>query len=43
MEDLLEMSKATSKNVQLNIVDVEIVELMKQTQFELSEKIEESH
>ena len=42
IEDLFEMSKATSKNVQLNIVDVDIVELMKQTQFELSDKIEES-
>ena len=36
------MSKATSKNIQLNIVEVDIVELMKQTQFELSDKIEES-
>ena len=42
IEDLFEMSKATSKNIQLNIVDVDIVELMKQTQFELSDKIEES-
>ena len=42
IEDLFEMSKATSKNIQLNIVEVDIVELMKQTQFELSDKIEES-
>ena len=42
IEDLFEMSKVTSKNIQLNIVDVDIVELMKQTQFELSDKIEES-
>lgn len=42
IEDLFEVSKATSKNVQLNILDVDIVSLMKQTQFELSDKIEES-
>ena len=30
------------KIIQLNIVEVDIVELMKQTQFELSDKIEES-
>ncbi|MDV4150548.1 sensor histidine kinase [Clostridium sp. AL.422] len=42
IEDLFEVSKATSKNVQLNIVNVDIVSLMKQTQFELGDKIEES-
>jgi signal transduction histidine kinase len=42
IEDLFEVSKATSKNVQLNILNVDIVSLMKQTQFELSDKIEES-
>lgn len=42
IEDLFEVSKATSKNVQLNIIDVDIVSLMKQTQFELSDKIEQS-
>ncbi|WP_411170167.1 sensor histidine kinase [Clostridium sp. MB05] len=42
IEDLFEVSKATSKNIQLNIVNVDIVSLMKQTQFELSDKIEES-
>ncbi|WP_291652996.1 sensor histidine kinase [Clostridium sp.] len=42
IEDLFEVSKATSKNVQLNVVNVDIVSLMKQTQFELSDKIEES-
>lgn len=42
IEDLFEVSKATSKNVQLNIVDVDIVSLMKQTQIELSDKIEAS-
>ena len=42
IEDLFEVSKATSKNIKLNIVDIDIVSLMKQTQFELSDKIEES-
>lgn len=42
IEDLFEVSKANSKNIQLNIVNVDIVSLMKQTQFELSDKIEES-
>ena len=42
IEDLFEVSKATSKNIQLNIINVDIVSLMKQTQFELSDKIEES-
>lgn len=42
IEDLFEVSKATSKNVQLNILNVDIVSLMKQTQFELNDKIEES-
>ena len=42
IEDLFEVSKATSKNIQLNIVNIDIVSLMKQTQLELSDKIEES-
>lgn len=41
IEDLFEVSKANSKNVKLNIVDVDIIELMKQTQFELKDRIEE--
>lgn len=40
IEDLFEMSKATSGNVNLNIMDVEVVSLMKQTLLELSDKIE---
>lgn len=39
IEDLFEVSKATSGNITLNIVKVDIVELMKQTQFELEDKI----
>jgi signal transduction histidine kinase len=39
IEDLFEVSKATSGNINLNIVDVDIVELMKQTLLELSDKI----
>lgn len=42
IEDLFEVSKATSKNIKLDIVNVDIVSLMKQTHLELSDKIEES-
>ena len=42
IEDLFEVSKATSKNIKLDIVNVDIVALMKQTHLELSDKIEES-
>ncbi|MDR5587816.1 sensor histidine kinase [Clostridium aquiflavi] len=42
IEDLFEVSKATSGNVQLNLVKVDIVELMRQTQIELSDKINNS-
>lgn len=42
IEDLFEMSKATSGNIKLNIMDVDIVSLMKQIILELSDKIEES-
>lgn len=39
IEDLFEVSKATSKNVSLNPVDVDIVDLLKQVNFELEEKL----
>lgn len=42
IEDLFEMSKATSGNISLNIVDVDVVELMKQTLLELDDKISKS-
>lgn len=42
IEDLFEVSKATSGNISLNIMNVDIVSLMKQVQLELSDKIEES-
>ena len=42
IEDLFEVSKATSKNIQLNIVNIDIVSLMKQTQLELIDKIKDS-
>ncbi len=42
IEDLFEVSKASCNYIQLNIVYVYIVSLMKQSQFELSDKIEES-
>ncbi|MTK12142.1 MAG: sensor histidine kinase, partial [Clostridiaceae bacterium] len=39
IEDLFEVSKATSGNIHLNIVDVDVVDLMKQTLLELDDKI----
>ncbi len=42
IEDLFEISKANSDNVTLNIVNVDIISLMKQVRNELSDKIEES-
>lgn len=40
IEDLFDISKATSKTVQLNIMNVDILNLVKQAQLELSEKLE---
>lgn len=42
IEDLFEISKATSGNINLNIVEVDVVSLMKQTLLELDDKIENS-
>ncbi|MBM6860378.1 sensor histidine kinase, partial [Clostridium saudiense] len=42
IEDLFEMSKATSGNIILNIEDVDVVALMKQTILELEDKLKES-
>ncbi|WMJ89892.1 sensor histidine kinase [Anaerocolumna sp. MB42-C2] len=42
IEDLFEISKASSNNITLNLVDMDIVSLIKQVQFELSDKIEQS-
>ncbi|AFS79673.1 Alkaline phosphatase synthesis sensor protein PhoR [Gottschalkia acidurici 9a] len=42
VEDLFEVSKATSGNISLNIVDVDIVSLMKETLLELNDKITNS-
>lgn len=42
IEDLFEISKASSGNITLNIEEVDIVSLMKQTLFELDDKIKES-
>lgn len=42
IEDLFEVSKATSNNVTLNLMEVDIIRLLKQTGMELSDKIEES-
>lgn len=43
IEDLFEISKATSRNVTLNIIDVDIVSLMQQAKLELQDKIEASN
>lgn len=42
IEDLFEISKANSKNVTLNIVDVDVVNLFKQVKLEMDDKIVES-
>ena len=40
IEDLFEISKATSKTVQLNITDVDIASLLRQVSLELQDKID---
>lgn len=40
IEDLFEVSKANSNNVTLNIMDVDIMNLVKQVSFEMSDKLE---
>ncbi len=42
IEDLFEVSKAQSGNIQLNRMDVDVVSLMKQMRLEMEDKIEES-
>ena len=42
IDDLFEISKVESGNVSCHLVNVNLVDLMKQTQFELSDKIEKS-
>lgn len=42
IEDLFEVSKANSKNVTLNMVDIDIVNLMKQVSLELEDQIQNS-
>ena len=41
IEDLFEVSRANSGNINLNLVDVDVVSLIKQTIFELDDKIKE--
>lgn len=43
IEDLFEVSKATSGDIKLNLVNIDIVELMRQTQIELADKIKGSN
>ena len=40
IEDLFEVSKATSGNIQLNLMDVDIIELIRQVEVELSDKFQ---
>lgn len=42
IEDLFEVSKANSQNLTLNIMDVDIVNLLKQVAFEMDDKLKES-
>ena len=42
IEDLFEFSKANSQNITLNIMDVDIMNLVKQVAFEMSDKINEA-
>jgi signal transduction histidine kinase len=42
IEDLFEMSKATSNNISLNIINVDIIQLIKQAQIELQDRIDEA-
>ncbi|MDU3724453.1 MAG: sensor histidine kinase, partial [Clostridium celatum] len=43
IEDLFEMSKATSGNITLNIENIDVASLMKQTLLELEDKLEEAN
>jgi len=43
IEDLFEVSKATSKNVTLNIMDVDIMNLVKQVALEMSDKLTQAN
>lgn len=43
IEDLFEVSKANSKNVQLNIMNVDILNLVKQVALEMSDKLDSAH
>jgi len=43
IEDLFEVSKVNSGNIQLDLVDVDIVSMIKQAQFECYDKLEERH
>ena len=40
IEDLFEVSKATSGSIQLNLMDVDIIELIRQVEVELSDKFQ---
>ncbi len=43
IEDLFEVSKANSRNLTINLVEMDLVNLLKQVQFELEEKMEISN
>lgn len=43
IEDLFEVSKANSQNMTLNLMDVDIMNLLKQVAFEMADKLEANH
>lgn len=43
IEDLFEVSKANTQNIQLNIMDVDLLNLVRQVAFETSDKLKESN
>ncbi len=43
IEDLFEVSKANSENATMNLMDVDILNLVKQVAFEMSDKLQESN
>ncbi|MBO5281515.1 MAG: HAMP domain-containing histidine kinase [Lachnospiraceae bacterium] len=43
IEDLFEVSKANSKNITLNLVDVDLVNLLRQVEFEQEDRLAEKH
>lgn len=43
IEDLFEVSRAASKNMKLNLTDVDLMNLIRQVAFEMEDKLKENH